>query len=71
MVVKDYFLKIKAIIFVSNDINAGKVLCDSAILLHHGQIIDRGIPKDVVDFYQNMVMQKNMKKINKLHSRFK
>jgi lipopolysaccharide transport system ATP-binding protein len=37
--------------------NAVKTLCDTAILLDHGKMIDYGEPKDVVDFYQNMVLK--------------
>jgi len=47
-----------SIIFVSHDMNAVKTLCNSAILLEHGRIINRGNPKDVTDFYQNMMLQK-------------
>jgi lipopolysaccharide transport system ATP-binding protein len=39
--------------------NAVKILCDTAILLDHGQVIDSGEPKDVVDFYQHMVLKKS------------
>jgi lipopolysaccharide transport system ATP-binding protein len=47
-----------SIIFVSHDMNAVKTLCDTAIMLDNGRIIDRGETKDVVDFYQNMILQK-------------
>ena len=47
-----------AIIFVSHDMNAVKVLCDSAILLDHGLTIDYGTPKDIIDFYHGMILQK-------------
>ncbi len=47
-----------SIIFVSHDMNAVKTLCDSAIMLDHGRVIDSGEPKDVVDFYQNMILKK-------------
>jgi ABC-type polysaccharide/polyol phosphate transport system ATPase subunit len=46
-----------SIVFVSHDMNAVKTLCDAAILLDHGKMIDSGEPKDVVDFYQNMVLK--------------
>jgi len=48
-----------SIVFVSHDMNAVKTLCDTAILLDHGLAIDSGDPKDVVDFYQNMVLKKS------------
>lgn len=47
-----------SIIFVSHDMNAIKILCNSTILLDNGRIIDQGCPKDVVDFYQNMILKK-------------
>jgi lipopolysaccharide transport system ATP-binding protein len=67
-----------SIIFVSHDMNAVKMLCDSAIMLDHGRRIDTGEPKDVVDFYQNMVLKRmhqgdvpvevQVKKVEKEHS---
>jgi ABC-type polysaccharide/polyol phosphate transport system ATPase subunit len=48
-----------SIVFVSHDMNAVKTLCDSAIMLDHGLVIDAGEPKDVVDFYQNMILKKS------------
>ena len=47
-----------SIVFVSHDMNAVKTLCDSAIMLDHGRVIDSGEPKEVVDFYQNMILKK-------------
>ena len=47
-----------SIVFVSHDMNAVKVLCDSAILLDQGLTIDYGTPKDIIDFYQGMILQK-------------
>jgi ABC-type polysaccharide/polyol phosphate transport system ATPase subunit len=47
-----------SIIFVSHDMNAVKTLCDSAILLDNGRIIDNGEPRDIVDFYQGMTLKK-------------
>jgi ABC-type polysaccharide/polyol phosphate transport system ATPase subunit len=44
-----------SIIFVSHDMNAIKTICDTALLLDNGRIIDYGEPKGVVDFYQNMI----------------
>jgi lipopolysaccharide transport system ATP-binding protein len=48
-----------SIVFVSHDMNAVKTLCDAAIMLDHGRMIDCGEPKDVVDFYQNMILKKS------------
>ncbi len=47
-----------SIVFVSHDLNAVKTLCDSVILLDQGRMIDTGEPRDVVDFYHNMILKK-------------
>jgi lipopolysaccharide transport system ATP-binding protein len=47
-----------SIIFVSHDMNAIKMLCDTAIFLDNGRIIQSGDPKNVVDLYQNMMLKK-------------
>jgi lipopolysaccharide transport system ATP-binding protein len=47
-----------SIIFVSHDMNAVKTLCDSAIMMDHGKMISSGIARDVVDCYQNTILQK-------------
>ncbi len=64
-----------SIVFVSHDMTAIKTLCDSAIMLDHGRMADCGEPKDVVDFYHNVILKKthqgdapvqvHMKKIEK------
>ncbi|MDD2341207.1 MAG: ABC transporter ATP-binding protein, partial [Methanosarcina sp.] len=48
-----------AIIFISHDLNAVKTLCDSAILLDKGKILDYGDPRTIVDFYYGMILQKS------------
>jgi lipopolysaccharide transport system ATP-binding protein len=45
----------KTMLFVSHDASAIKMLCDRAYLLHRGQIIDCGKPKDVFDHYNNLL----------------
>jgi ABC-type polysaccharide/polyol phosphate transport system ATPase subunit len=47
-----------SIIFVSHDMNAVKTLCDKAIFLDHGKIISAGIPKNIIDLYVSMILQK-------------
>lgn len=47
-----------AIIFVSHDLNAVKTLCDSAILLEKGDVLEHGKPVDVIDFYQGIILKK-------------
>ena len=47
-----------SIIFVSHDINSVKMLCNTAILLDNGVVIDIGEPKEIINFYQNMILSK-------------
>ena len=48
-----------SIIFVSHDMNAVRIICDSAILLDHGHIISYGDPKDIIDYYHGMILRKS------------
>jgi lipopolysaccharide transport system ATP-binding protein len=40
-----------AIIFVSHDMGAVKMLCNRAIFLNHGELLDEGTPENVVQMY--------------------
>jgi lipopolysaccharide transport system ATP-binding protein len=44
-----------SIVFVSHDMNAIKVLCDSAILLSKGKTLESGEPEDVVNSYNRLL----------------
>lgn len=55
-----------SIIFVSHDMNAIKVLCDKAILLDHGILIEEGDPEYVVNAYNYLVARLNDQE-NRLH----
>jgi lipopolysaccharide transport system ATP-binding protein len=48
------------IAFVSHDLNAVKVLCDKAILLDHGLVVDEGTPEKVVKTYNFLLARKGM-----------
>lgn len=48
-----------SIIFVSHDMNAVKVLCDFGLLLDSGMIAAKGSPKEVVDYYNSIVIKKS------------
>lgn len=50
----------KTIIFVSHDTSAVKSLCDEAILMDHGQIIDRGSPELIVNKYLELVYKDSL-----------
>jgi ABC-type polysaccharide/polyol phosphate transport system ATPase subunit/SAM-dependent methyltransferase len=47
-----------SILFVSHDMSAVKTLCDRAILLEGGRILDQGAPKDVVDHYHARLLHR-------------
>lgn len=44
-----------AILFVSHDLNAVKVLCDRAIVLDGGRIVKEGTPEDAVNAYNHIM----------------
>ncbi|HEY6181554.1 MAG TPA: ABC transporter ATP-binding protein [Terriglobales bacterium] len=44
----------KTIIFVSHNLSAVESLCDRALLLHQGQIIANGTPKEVIAEYEQL-----------------
>lgn len=44
-----------AIIFVSHDLAAVKFICDRAILLEQGQVLEEGKPEDVVNTYNFII----------------
>lgn len=48
-----------SIIFVSHDMNAVKVLCDRAYMLESGSIGAAGSPKEVVDYYNSIIIRKS------------
>jgi lipopolysaccharide transport system ATP-binding protein len=48
------------IAFVSHDLNAVAVLCDKAILLDHGLVVDEGTPDKVAKSYNFLLARKGM-----------
>ncbi len=44
-----------AIVFVSHDMNAVKVLCDRAMLLDHGRVFEYGDPEAVINSYNFLI----------------
>ena len=50
------FREEKSLIFVSHDANAILSLCNNAILLDHGNLVQQGKPKDIIGTY-SMVQQ--------------
>jgi lipopolysaccharide transport system ATP-binding protein len=57
---KDFRAGGGSIVFVSHDLNAVKVLCDKALLLDKGRVVEDGNPEDVVNVY-NFLMAKRSK----------
>jgi lipopolysaccharide transport system ATP-binding protein len=47
-----------AIVFVSHDMNAVKVLCEKAILLEKGHMIEEGDPEQVINTYNFLMAKK-------------
>jgi len=43
------------LLFVSHDPGAVKLLCDEAVLLHEGKIVEQGEPDDVLNYYNALV----------------
>jgi lipopolysaccharide transport system ATP-binding protein len=48
-----------AIVFVSHDLNAIKLLSDKALLLDHGQVIETGDPDSVINSYNFLLAKKS------------
>ncbi|MCG7851683.1 MAG: ABC transporter ATP-binding protein, partial [Methanosarcinaceae archaeon] len=47
-----------SIVFVSHDLNAVKVLCDRALLLDHGRVMEEGDPEKVINTYNFLLAKK-------------
>ncbi len=47
------------ILFVSHDASAVKILCDQAVLIHHGEVVDFGPPDDVLDYYNALLAREH------------
>lgn len=48
-----------SIVFVSHDMNAVKVLCDQAILLDNGRVIDKADPESIINGYNFLIARKS------------
>lgn len=53
--IKDFRDSGGAILFVSHDMNAVKVLCDSTIVLEQGKVVFSGSPDDAVNYYYRLI----------------
>ncbi|WP_295406223.1 ABC transporter ATP-binding protein [uncultured Thiocystis sp.] len=57
--IQDFRARGGSILLVSHDMSSIKTLCDQAILLENGHIVDQGSPKDVVDHYHAMLLHRS------------
>ncbi|MDY0223516.1 MAG: ABC transporter ATP-binding protein [Desulfobacterium sp.] len=48
-----------SIVFVSHDMNAVKVLCDRAVLLEKGRVVDRADPETIINQYNFLIARKS------------
>lgn len=46
------------ICFVSHDVNAVQGICDEAVLFDRGRLMDRGLPKHVIQRYQTIIAER-------------
>ncbi len=53
------FMKTGTILFVSHDTGAVVNLCNKAVLLNHGEVVEIGTPKDVIEHYLATVYESN------------
>ena len=49
------------LLFVSHDPGTVKNLCSEAVLLDEGEIVSRGDPDEIIDFYNAMMAKKNIR----------
>lgn len=63
--IRDFKAEGGSIVFVSHDMNAVKVLCDKAILLDHGNVVEYGEPDAIINSYNFLIAQHSLgQKIN-------
>ncbi len=48
-----------AIVFVSHDMNAVKILCDQVILLENGKVVDQGGPESIINTYNFLIAKRS------------
>jgi ABC-type polysaccharide/polyol phosphate transport system ATPase subunit len=56
--IKDLHERGTTVLFVSHDAAAVRALCSRAMLMNHGRIIADGAPADVLNHYQEIVMER-------------
>lgn len=66
--IKEFRARGGSIILVSHDLNAIKMLCDSALLLDHGRVYEAGPPEQVVNVYNFLVARQSEGTVQMLQS---
>jgi lipopolysaccharide transport system ATP-binding protein len=56
-----------SIVFVSHDMNAVKILCDQALLLDGGAVIEQGEPEGIINGYNFLLARKSQGESIQLH----
>lgn len=57
----ELFDQSQAVLFVSHSLDQVKKICNRVMVLHHGEIVNDGDPKDMIDYYlQEIVAQKSV-----------
>ncbi len=49
----------KTVLIVSHDLNSISKYCDRVLLLHHGELLDQGSPKRMVDSYKQLLVNQD------------
>jgi lipopolysaccharide transport system ATP-binding protein len=57
--IKDFKDNGGSIVFVSHDMNAVKVLCDQAILLKEGSVVEQGDPETIINTYNFLIAKRS------------
>ena len=55
---KDFREQGGTLLFVSHDPGAVKLLCDTAVLLHHGKIVANDTPENVLNYYNTLLARR-------------
>ena len=52
----------KTILFVTHSLSSVNLLCDTAVLIDKGKMLERGDPKEITRIYQNMMLGEDVRK---------
>jgi lipopolysaccharide transport system ATP-binding protein len=66
--IKEFKAQGGSIVFVSHEMGAVKVLCDKALLLENGTVIEQGDPNEVINHYNFLLAKKSQGEEIKCHN---